>query len=453
MDPSADARAVTTSADDRLLRGIRIIRRLSGPPESPWPGRLAVMTSGEGRVLVDVDAVGDAWPGWAADPGGHVVASLDLLRVSTGHLVALPVCGERLEDLVARRESAGTGLTDGERLTVAISLLRGMAELAELGAADACGSWWVTDAARPVFAASPGQEGAATATATILRGLAESPGGLSAAIADAAAAVSTPASLRREADRIEARLFDLADAEPLALTVLSPRAARGLAVPRDAPPPAHEDDAARDGLWSRLGRHVDADLADLASRATTRVWRWGLGSRRSSPHRSGRRAGPWIAAAALVTALVGGAALLPSAADEPPPAAIAPTPTGLDTAVEPSAAPSASSVDAEEADDAAGAGQDLEEIAGRLLDARIACGADATCLEGVFEAPHTTIPSGVVDLPASKRRVTLLDELGGAAVLRVESTEGSVTPQLVVIVRSDERWLLRDVHDVAEQPS
>ena len=45
--------------------------------------------------------------------------------------------------------------------------------------------------------------------------------------------------------------------------------------------------------------------------------------------------------------------------------------------------------------------------------------------------------------------MTLLDEFGGAAVLRAEAAGG--TPQLVVIVRADGRWLLRDVYDVAQQ--
>ena len=46
--------------------------------------------------------------------------------------------------------------------------------------------------------------------------------------------------------------------------------------------------------------------------------------------------------------------------------------------------------------------------------------------------------------------MTLLDEFGGAAVLRVEAA-GGAPPQLVVIVRADGRWLLRDVYDVAQQ--
>ena len=47
--------------------------------------------------------------------------------------------------------------------------------------------------------------------------------------------------------------------------------------------------------------------------------------------------------------------------------------------------------------------------------------------------------------------MTLLDEFGGAAVLRVEASASPASPQLVVIVRTGDRWLLRDVYDVPEQ--
>jgi hypothetical protein len=45
----------------------------------------------------------------------------------------------------------------------------------------------------------------------------------------------------------------------------------------------------------------------------------------------------------------------------------------------------------------------------------------------------------------------LLDEFGGAAVLRAEASGSDATPQLVVIVRTEARWLLRDVYDVPKQ--
>ena len=48
--------------------------------------------------------------------------------------------------------------------------------------------------------------------------------------------------------------------------------------------------------------------------------------------------------------------------------------------------------------------------------------------------------------------MTLLDDFGGAAVLRVEPVTAGPVAQLVLVICTDGKWLLRDVHDIAEQP-
>ncbi|GAA2014412.1 hypothetical protein GCM10009739_29220 [Microbacterium ulmi] len=397
------------------------------------------MPSGESRVLVDVDAFEDGWPGWDAAPGGHVVAPLDVLRVSRGHLAVLPLCVERLDDVVARRDASGATLTDGERLTVAVSLVRGLAELATYASADATGAWWVTSDARPVFAPAPHGQSAAASTEALLRRLAAASERLGAALEAAAGLVTEPSRVAREAERIEEGLFAAATPEPLALTVFSPRQARALSVHRETGDAILDEEAPGGGLFHHLARHVDSDLADLASRATTAVWR--------ALHRRPRerRAGPWVAAGVLVAAIVGGAALLPSAADEPTSAA---SPT-----LEPGQrVPSASSSDDEDPPQPQ-VGGDLESIASALLEARLACRDDVACLGSVLAEPSASLPPGAIDLAATARTITLVDEFGGAAVLRVAANDGAQPAQLVVVIREDERWLLRDVHDVAEQPS
>ena len=71
-------------------------------------------------------------------------------------------------------------------------------------------------------------------------------------------------------------------------------------------------------------------------------------------------------------------------------------------------------------------------------------------IESQLTVPITSVPPGAVDLDASVRDVEVLDDFGGVAVLRVSGPE---TPdQVVVIARRDDSWLLRDVHDVAQQP-
>ncbi len=99
--------------------------------------------------------------------------------------------------------------------------------------------------------------------------------------------------------------------------------------------------------------------------------------------------------------------------------------------------------------------EDLAAIASDLLTRRAECAGDSQCLAGAVEDPAALHPAGVVDLAASQRTVTLLDAFGGAAVLRVDAIAGSGSgsaPQFVVIIAREGRWLIRDVHDVADQP-
>ena len=58
----------------------------------------------------------------------------------------------------------------------------------------------------------------------------------------------------------------------------------------------------------------------------------------------------------------------------------------------------------------------------------------------------------MVDLPAGLREIQVLDDFGGVAVVRVSDSRGEDADQLVVIARRDDSWLLRDVHDVTQQP-
>jgi hypothetical protein len=95
---------------------------------------------------------------------------------------------------------------------------------------------------------------------------------------------------------------------------------------------------------------------------------------------------------------------------------------------------------------------DLAAIASALLERRSACAGSRDCLEDVQEDPAEGFPPGVIDLPSTDRAVSLLDDFGGAAVMRVDPrrTGGDASAQLVVIVAAGGGWLLRDVHDVDE---
>jgi hypothetical protein len=433
---------VTNGAEGLLHGGHRVIRLVAGDAESPWPGALVCTPDGETAVAVDAAILGADWAGWGADSAGHLLAPVDVIRRADGHDVLLPVCTERLEDFLARR-SAGTELSIGEAVTIAVSLLRGLTELPP-ASTGVCGTWWLTDAGRPVAATGTGTASLEEQTGTHLRELAADAPSLAAVLADAAAAMTDPRRRTRELERAETVIFAVADPLALATTTFGPRRARDRAaidtlVEAEDTPPAHP-------LWIHsLARHLDADWADLVSRTTTGVWR----SLRTP--RPGRRR-PWLLAGGLAGVVLTGGLLWPTGGAGPATAEVSTGSTPV----------ASSDPAADEAPDEAAAGSpaetppltepvDLAAIATELLDARRACSDDAECLAGVLESSGAPFPGGVVDLPAEQRTVALLDEFGGAAVLRAEASAADSQPQLVVIVRTDRGWLLRDVYDVPEQ--
>jgi hypothetical protein len=428
----------------RLQRGYRVLRQMTGEAESPWAGALMRLPSGGTAVAVDADALGDAWHGWSADPAGHVLAPVDILRRPDGHDVLLPVCTERLTDFLDRR--GALDLSAGEGVTLAVSLLRGVVEL---GAdAEISGAWWLTDDGRPVFATQTSGAGHREATADLLRRIALDVPPLGHVLTDAADALAE-GRRGRVLERAEESLFAVAEPAALAITTFGPRRARTRAVVDIDPVSA--DDAPGRAPWPfALSRHLDAEWADLISRATTGVWR----ALRAQRARSGR---PWLVAGGLACAILVGGLALPTgpsgiATAEPAPSTSGPPRESASPAPAPTRAPDNAALegiaDEENADIAAET--DLAAVTAALLTARIDCSAEHTCLAEVLEDPASEFPPGAADLAPSDRSVTLLDEFGGAAVLRIDPM-GVGSSQLVAVVRIEGRWLLRDVYDTAEQ--
>ncbi|KRA23391.1 hypothetical protein ASD65_02400 [Microbacterium sp. Root61] len=446
--------------DERLLAGYRSIRRVV-PPDAPWPGVLTRMPDGEPCVRVDVAHLGEDWAGWGAQPSGHLLGPIEVIRRAGGHDVALPVCTERAADFLARRQALDAPLTAGEVVTVAVSLLRGEAELAR--AADAVsGEWWLTEAGRPVFATDVAAASAASTAELLdaLSGTAEHR--LAAVLTDAAASAASARTVLRDLDTLESRLFAVADPLPLVTAMFAPLRARALdtAGARGIEPV----DAAtrRPGWLGALAGHVDADLAELVSTVTTDIWR----RLRSRP---GRRRRPWLVATGLAAAIVGVGVLWPGGAGGPATAEGADPTTTVSTpspqppsSPQPGPTPSAGPPEHESAETDAAApeqsaggeqvrGQSWVAVTDELLAARSGCAADPDCLAEVVEDPARSFSAGVVDLPPVDRSTTLLDDFGGAAVLRVDAIDEGIPPQLVFVVRVAQRTLLRDIHDVAEQ--
>lgn len=427
--------------DEHLLHpGLRVIRIVDEDSAAPWPGALAADPTGTTVLVVDAVRFGSAWPGWRADPDAHVLAPHDILRREDGHDLLMPPCVERIADFLARRAD---DLTAGEAVTLAVSVTRGLVEAGE--AADtSTGVWWLTEDGRPVLAVDSGDRPGIDETLALLQDIAEAVPEVAAGIRGARDGIVEPRTRRRECARFETTMFDVAEPAALATTAFGPRRARATPDPRRGENGIDADAPQPPALLHALVRHVDADWADLLSRTTTGAWR-ALRARKRA-----RR--PWFVAAGAAAAVLAAGLLWPTGPAGP---ATAETPSGSDGAVatpapsEPTPSPSPG----EEPSAVVGAGMsppDLVVVASELLAARTACAGDEACAAGVQESPDAVFPAGVIDLPSDGRSLELLDEFGGAAVLRAEALDGSTRPQLVVIVELGGRWALRDVYDVAE---
>ena len=430
------------AATHELPPGPRSIRQLRRP-DAAWDGLLADDEHGARCMLVDVGELVDDVV-WQATTGGHLAAVTDLVRTADGHLAVLPVCTQRLEEFVARRREGGMPLSVGEAVTLTVSVLRAAAELVTILPASTCGSWWLSEDGRPLLVGGggdPALEAAAALVGLVCRDLG---GEAVRALTHVGELLDEPRRLERETADAEAELFAVAEAEPLATAVLAPVRARRVAVTRASTPV----EPGREGhWWNALAAHVDGTLPDLVSRAATALWR------RVREDRPRGRVRPLVIAASVAAVVLGAGLMWPQGADEPataetrhPPRATAEGRHPFPTAG--SKSPPFSSHVPTPSRHAASTAVSLEEVAANLLDRRDACD-DAGCRGATQEDPDAVFTGGS---PAGRSRsVHLLDDYGGAAVLRVDS-EGA-GPQLVVIVAHDGRWLLRDIRDVAEQPS
>jgi hypothetical protein len=425
------------AADERLLAPYRVMRRIA-PPEAPWPG-LLVRAGDDALTLVSTGDLGDDWPGWCADPGGHVLAPVDVVRRRAGHDAALPVCTARLLDVLESRRLEGFSLDAGEAVTIAVSILRGVAQLSVSGPG-AKGEWWLTEGGMPVVAVGAGFTlPAAVAGAEILRAVLPCSREIDDALEDACAMLEGPSPDRRALAVAESRLFERATPSALRSADRSLRRRRVSELPSTT---ADEVFAERPrGALQRLAHHVDDGLADLVSVVTTAVWR-----RMTRPGSTrGRR--PVIVAAGIAAVILAGGLAWPWP-DGPAPAEAIPLPAAADSADPAGHDPAGH----EEPTPTATAATGLATLAAELLTLRSECQDDQACLSRLVEDPGEVFPEGVVDLPAEQRAVALLDDFGGAAVLRVDATAGNLPYQFVVIVLRDGEWLVRDVMDVADQP-
>lgn len=286
--------------------------------------------------------------------------------------------------------------------------------------------WWVTAEGRPVVVEEPSAPDIVTATADSLGRLAAlTPDPTTRDLVDhARAAVRTRPS--REWDAVERRLFAHADPEPLVLGPLTP-------VIVDQPPP-HTPSAAAKGplalLDDELGSQIWRSLADLRER-----WR-------SSSRFRATAAGVGVAAVVLV----GAAVLLSGTADPAPTASVTP---GVSKTAQPSATviPQPSATSPWPVDERVPLSDDMVVVA-RQLFAEVSLCADDACRSAFDES--STFERAPLLPDAAHADITLLEDFGGVTVVRVADAS---TTQYVTLVRHNDRWLVRAVETVTDQPS
>ncbi len=339
--------------------------------------------------------------------------------------------------MLSDRVSAGERLPAGEAVTLALSLLRGLREAGDH--ARLSGSWWVDAGGRPVLAIGDGagEADARTATRRCLELSGASPA--DPVWAPVFADLERTRSSAREIRAVEDGLFAIAEPQPLSHPGTAPRPMTSVRPERDTAGIVEDASPRMLASWARF---LDADLADLFSRWTTEVWR-----RTRLPQRSRRL--PVVLAGVTGAGVLAAGLLWPAAGAATSGDAPAAT-TDTVASDAPADAPQESAPVTSPTPDGATGAADMPSTADSLIQSRLTCAVDPSCLSGVVLDPSTVFPSGAIDAPSTERRITLLDDLGGVAVLRLD-VDGHA-PQLVVLALRDGKWLLRDVHDVPQQP-
>ncbi|WP_040164311.1 hypothetical protein [Microbacterium gorillae] len=414
-----------------LLDGVYRPVRYIAPPDVPTAGLLAAIDeeSGEGErvLLIDVDAVPEVL--WRLDAAEHLWAPTDLASSPPGHVAVMPWCPTPLSALLERRGTVG----GGEAVTLGVSVMRGVEEAAgavEPGGGPASGTWWVSDAGRPLFVIGDGTDVRA-ASASALADTAERCADRTVRrLLEEASEQVVRAGTRAARVELETRLFETCAPQPIA-SGGDPANTRADVVGRERAaglPLRNRTRAAR----PVVGRAAGARLRGALTHAFATVRERTAGGRRR----------PLLVAAAVAVLVVLVGALWPDAKDG---AGAAQEPTSLRSTSARSASPAAADAATAPASSAGPTPADpvatMRDLLARVGTCRA---ADDPCADALADPALRDL------LPAADTvDVALVDDYGGIAVLRLT---GDGRDDIVEIERRNEKWLVRDVHDVADQP-
>lgn len=481
MDADVD-RGALVPGSHRLIRAV-------GSAEGPFSGALVGHDDGV-AVCIDVADLVD-WRGWAHSGDEHVCGVLDVRRRADGHDALLPWCTQQVEKFLGRRRGADEPLSAGELGTLVVSLLRGIRELGD-SASDNCGQWWLTGDGRPLFVIGDGGSARAHTAGLIGRiGDHTSDRPTMRVLEEIASALRERRHHVDDDARWEQALLTIAAPRALRLDVFAPERVADLASRRSAR--ATPDAASRvrmrrsveraepDSFWAALRAAPAAVVArvvalrDRSERARgervrrergpdgrTRAAAAKAGSARGAPRRSHRR--PLILAGSLVAVILAVGLLWPQGDDADPAEAAQLTIPASEThdqetvgdagAVEdPGEKPVETPAPAETtppAEDGLSAVPALLDVIAECTEAA-APDCPAALVDGLV-APD----SGLATRGAQASVATLVDDYGDVAVIKLVSADDdsgeSSTAQMLVLERREEKWLVRDVYDVAHQP-
>ncbi|GAA3947544.1 hypothetical protein [Microbacterium soli] len=456
-DPNPDARG--PSRIELVPGAHRVIRLLYGT-ESPYPG--ALVRDGDGqRVCVDAAAAETGL--WDFASAEHVVGVRDVLRTADGHGALLPWCIEPVAVFLARREAAGRPLSSGEVTTLVGSLLRGTTEV---GATPLRGRWWLDDRARPLFAPGEGVTCGEAAAGLVERiGATCSDRALQRVLTRIRDGLADHRVVQRALDGWERELMDLAAPRALEQRVYAPERVQEIPLhrargPQD--PRAGERGSPRE---HRMGERL-ARAAEGVRRAVSALRERMLGRGRpvvgsfyaterptaADAPRTPRRRMLLVAGAAAAAVLLGGL-LWPAGGGQssPSPAAVAET-TRLHAPAEGGADPEGRG-SARTPSPTASIPTDLAQTARALLKEAARCTheGDPQCARAVVAGSAPTVLERVGP-DADGRDAAVIEDYGDVAVIRLAETSAR-SEQMLVLERAEDGWLVRDVYDVADQPS
>ncbi len=455
----------------------RAIRRVEAR-ESAFAGALVV--AGEAvRVRVDASEADAAL--WRYAGAEHIAGVRDLVRRVDGHDVLLPWCPDRVDAFLGRRSAAGRPLAAGEIVTLTGSMLRAVEEA---GDDPLTGSWWLADDARPLFVPGEGA-GCIAATREVVARLREecTDRAMQRVLGEIERMPDDPRVVARSLARWESELSELAAPRALEREVFAPERVSDIPVhravlPQDAlrvteqrtgaarrarPSSAPLPAAARvTSVVDRLRERCDAWLDEVRARMLRRLTGGGPhagGPGEPAPPARPRRARMLAVGGAAAGAVLLGGLLWPvggedSGAVEPDATERMPSAGAPENATKPApTTPGGPDPQGSDAADSPPEPQDVVRAAEHLLV------EIAACLEDGDRACAGSIAAGAADAVMARltgadavRGVEPVEDYGDLAVLKLGAA-GTRGEQMLVLERQGDGWLVRDVYDVADQPS